>query len=262
MVNVFGDRGASSDGQPGPRGPRGPKGSKGDPEKSGGGGMNDMCRWIPDIVLEQYQEHETCCFKITDVSKDLRTGAGGAYVTWVSRSTVKMNAVAIHPSKHLLHISNKQNALVFDKSLYEVYDIVFAPLDPSYVYVCVTFQTDDEHDQTIVSNYDVANPDAAFREISASNKEIRIWGAKTDSSYIPIEHKTKRNEWTTVFVKWSDNEGSFHVNGKEIHGVFTCKDVGFQSNGITIGDRDGGSHSLKGAISSLEIYIVDSWWRS
>ena len=32
MVNVFGDRGASSDGQSGPRGPRG---VKGDPGKSG-----------------------------------------------------------------------------------------------------------------------------------------------------------------------------------------------------------------------------------
>ena len=68
MVNVFGDRGASSaNGQQGPRGPRGPKGPKGDSGGGGDGGVDDMCRWIPDLVLDQFQEHETCCFKITDV---------------------------------------------------------------------------------------------------------------------------------------------------------------------------------------------------
>ena len=45
MVNVFADRGAPSDGQPGPRGPRA---VKGDP------GIDDMCRWIPDLTFEQF----------------------------------------------------------------------------------------------------------------------------------------------------------------------------------------------------------------
>ena len=263
MINIFGDRESGSRGArgaPGPAGPPGPrglKGAKGDPGKSGGGGgIDDMCRWVPDIVIRQFEEHETCCFKITDVSKDLHKGAGGAYVTWISRSASKKNAVADYPSKHVLHISKEQNALVFDKSLYYVDGIVVTPLAPSYVYMCVTFQVEGEHDQTIVSNYDPANPHTPFREISASNKEIRIWDAKTDSSYVPIEHKTKKNEWTTVFVEWSDHDGSYYVNGKEIVGVFTCKGVGFQSTGINIGGRYDGSHSLKGAISSLEIYVV------
>ena len=87
---------------------------------------------------------------------------------------------------------------------------------------------------------------------------MRIWGAKTKSSYVPIEHKTKKNEWTTVFVEWTDREGSFHGNGNEIHGVFTCKDPAlFDIGGISIGGRDAASsHSLTGAISSLEIYVV------
>ena len=105
-----------------------------------------------------------------------------------------------------------------------------------------------------MSSYDSDNPDAPFREISASDKEM---GAKTKTSYVPIEHETKKNEWTTVFVEWSDHEGSFHVNGKEIHGVFTCKDHAlFDVGGISIGGKDDSSHSLKGAISSLEIYVV------
>ena len=55
-----------------------------------------------------------------------------------------------------------------------------------------------EQDKTSISNYDEDNPNLPFREISASNKEIRIWGAKTKSSYVPIEHETKEIDWTTV----------------------------------------------------------------
>ena len=118
-------------------------GGKGGKSGGGGGGISDMCRWIPDLVLEQFQKRETCCFKITDVSKELHKGNDGAYVTWVSRSASKRNAVAIHPSKHLLHISY---ILVFGISLYMVNDVVLVPSHPSYNFVCVTFRTDDEQD--------------------------------------------------------------------------------------------------------------------
>ena len=128
-------------------------------------------------------------------------------------------------------------------------------LSPSYVYVCVT---DGEQDQPIISNYDPDNPDLPFRGMSASSKEIRIWGTKTKSSYVPIEHDTIKNEWTTVFVEWSNHEGSFHVNGKKkVVGVFTCKDeLEMEGTVISIGGTFDGSHSLKGGISTLEIYIV------
>ena len=159
---------------------------KGDPGKSGG--IDDMCRWIPGLVLEQFQEHETCCFKLTDSSKDSQMGSGGTYGTWISRSASKKNAVAIHPSKQVFHISKKHNALLFDKSLYWVEDVMLSPYKTGYVYVCVTFQTDGEHEQTIISNYDQDNPDSLFREISASSKDIRIRGVKIKSSYVPIEH--------------------------------------------------------------------------
>ena len=31
---------------------------------------------------------------------------------------------------------------------------VLSPYDPSYVYVCVTFQIDGEHDQTIILHFE------------------------------------------------------------------------------------------------------------
>ena len=126
---------------------------KGDRGKSG---IDYICRWIPDlVVLEQFQKSETCCFKHTDPHKYLKVGAGGAYVTWISRPASKKDAVAIRPSNDVLHISEKHNALVFDKSLHEVDDVVLAPYDPRYVHVCATFQ--------FITNYDPDSPDLPFR---------------------------------------------------------------------------------------------------
>ena len=108
----------------------------------------------------------------------------------------------------MLHISEKHNALVFGKSLYWVKDVILFPFTLKYVSICVTFQVDGEHDQTITSNYDDDNPDLPFREISASSKEMRIWGVKTDSTYVPIENKTKKNDWTNVFKSHTEHSCS------------------------------------------------------
>ena len=61
--------------------------------------------------------------------------------------------------------------------------------------------------RTRQSNYDPYNPTLPFREIFASNREIRIWGAKTKATYLSIAHKTKETDWTTVFVDWSHSGG-------------------------------------------------------
>ena len=121
---------------------------------------------------------ETFCLQIL---KDLKVGAGGAYVTWNSQSASKKNAGAIHPSKHVLHISEKLNALVLDKSLYKGSKLLCYHLTIPAMFICVstcmsTFQTDCEQEQTIISNYDPDNPELTLQGIFASNKEIRIWG--------------------------------------------------------------------------------------
>ena len=55
MVNIFGDRGKGSlglRGIPGPIGPTGARGPKGHQGASGSSGIDDMCRWLPKLVLE------------------------------------------------------------------------------------------------------------------------------------------------------------------------------------------------------------------
>ncbi len=267
MVNIFGDRGKGNQGLrgvPGPVGPTGARGSKGSKGDTGRGGIDDACRWMPQLVLEQYQKNETCCFTLADPKKDLLKGPGGVYTTWISHTNVKKNAVADdHPSKHVIYISKPHNALAFDKSLYWVDDVVISWKVPqSYTCICVTFQIEGEDDQFIVSDYSSGSPDSTFRGISASNKEIRIWGAKNhDKSYLPIPHKTKRTEWTTLLVEWSNinrNEGSYILNNKKELGTFICTDIGGGSiSAVAIGAKDEMlSQSLKGAISALEIYVA------
>ena len=152
-----------------------------------------------------------------------------------------MNAIQ-NPSKKVFHIPKTHNALVFIKSLHEVKD------------GCVTYMVLGDEDQTIISNYDEDNPDFPFREISASNKEIRIRGAKTKLSYVSIEHKAKETDWTTVFVEWSNNgQCTVCVNGKV--GTFTCQEtLEVEEEQFSIGGRFDGSRLINGEISALEIY--------
>ena len=230
MVNIFGDRG--EDGAIGPVGeigPRGAKGSKGDPGTSG---IDDMCRWLPKLVLEQFQKDEMCCFTLEDPGKDLQKGAGGGYSTWLSHSKAKLNAVAIKPSKQIINISKTQNALRFENSLYKVDGAVISPIPftskHNYTCVCITFQVEGENDQFLFADWQ--NWSTTFRGVSASSKEVRIWGVKNNDElpYLSIPHKTKRSEWTTLLVEWSninDNRRSYILNNKK---AFTCQDVLFQ----------------------------------
>ena len=90
------------------------------------------------------QKSETYCFLLTDPAKHLTKTAGGAYMTGISRSGSKKNAIQ-NPSKKVLHISKTHNALVFIKLMK---DVVLSPVK-SYVSFCVTYLIPGDEDQTI-----------------------------------------------------------------------------------------------------------------
>ena len=87
MVDIFGGAGGSRNGSRGPRGLSGTKGDKGDPGTSG---IDDVCRWLPHIALNELRRKETCCFTLTDPKKDLLVVQGGGYVKWLSKSKSNM----------------------------------------------------------------------------------------------------------------------------------------------------------------------------
>ena len=110
-----------------------------------------------------------------------------------------MNAVA--ECRRLVHIKDRYNALFFDNSLYTQDDIIITPSTPCYVCICGQFSVEGENDQINVTNFDPDNPDIQFRGISATNKEVRMWGDTSVSRYVPIKHESKKGSWTTVWVE-------------------------------------------------------------
>ena len=84
------------------------------------------------------------------------------YTTWLSHSKAKLNAVAMKPSKHILHISKTHNALVFENSLYKVDGAVISLLPytskRNYTCACITFQVEGENDQFLFADGRIGQP--------------------------------------------------------------------------------------------------------
>ena len=63
----------------------------------------------------------------------------------------------------------------------------------------MTFRTETDHKQTVVSSYYVDNPGDIFREILATSMEIYL-GCKNEAlNDVPGQHGTRK--WTTVDVE-------------------------------------------------------------
>ena len=260
MVDVFGGTrmGLGSRGKRGPPGPKGPRGMR------GLGGIDDMCRWIPKLVMEEFRNSENVCLMIADPRTDLMLGEGGVYITWHSRSKSKHDAVAIRGSKNYLVISEKCYGLIFLNNLYKIDDVVLSPNDShSYTFICMTYQLHGDSEQFLISNF--SSEEEPFRGISASDKHITIWGAANkERNYVTIPHITTKGVYTTIGVIWSNingNHGQFNINNGEILGTFNCQGVSFfEQTEVFIGGKFSSdekvTNSLNGVITKLDIYSV------
>ena len=129
---------------------------------------------------------------------------GGKYVTWKSRTG--HNAEGLVPSSKILNIKDK-NALIFKNNLYWIQHLCISEeYKNSYAVIIITFKVDGEHDQFLISDY--GHNAKRFRGISASKKEIRIWGVKNANHYLPI--KCNPSNWTTICCIWSNSTGGQH----------------------------------------------------
>ena len=259
------DGSVGSRGIPGPVGSVGSRGPRGQDGNPGAAGIDDMCKWLPNMVLKHLrEEEEKCCLLLTNPEKDIKR-KGDDIVEWISRSNTNFNAKPVdHPSKDIVRISDERFALDFNNSPYWTDGIVLSPdgYKNAYTYVCVTFRVQgSEEEQTIISNFDSDNPQLSFREITATNSEIRIWGVKNgELSYVTIQHVTR--EWTTLFVEWYTspeiNRGTYNINNNELTGEFTCQTPSMvEELKVSIGGRYDKTRLLTGAISALEIYSVE-----
>ena len=252
-----GDRGPQ--GETGPRGETGPTGPRG---AQGFGGIVDICRWMPKLVIKEFRDSENVCLMITDPRKDLMLGEGGVYITWHSRSKSKHDAVAIKGSKKYLVISERCYGLIFLNNLYKIDNVTISPSDSrSYTFICITFQLHGDSEQFLVSDF--SSEEEAFRGISASNKHITIWGvANNKKNYLTVPHITTKDIYTTIYVIWSNingNYGKFNINNGEILGTFNCQNVSiFEQTEVFIGGKysneEKTSNSLNGVITKLDIF--------
>ena len=175
---------------------------------------------MPNLVLEQFQKDELYCFTVSDPQQDLQVCTDGVYTASLYRATSKRNDGVVYPSKHVIHISKKHNGLSCENSLYTLRDTVISQYSSqSYTCHCVTFQEEGVEDQFIVADWHEELP--LFRGISASQKEILIWGVKSiGKPYLPIPHETRKNQWATLLVEWCNIKAirvTFIINTKEIH---------------------------------------------
>ena len=241
----------------GQRGPPGPQGAKGERGESG---FNVLCKWMPNLALDGFRKEEDGCFVLTDSATDVKHD-GKKITEWYSRSLKKFNLSAEEGKEctRLVTINEGHKALIFDKCLYTSDDLALTPRIDCYTYICVTFSVEGDHDQEIITDCHPSMTGIPFRGISATNKEVRIWGAKTSSKYFSIKHESTKGSWTTVMVEWKnfdDCRSWVYINGVEVHGVFTSVGIIREEQfGLSIGDRFDKSRTLTGGISALEIYI-------
>ena len=277
-VDIFG-RSVGSLNRRGLPGPPGPRGAKGPP---GTGGIESIVRWLPETALEQLRKIETVCLLLTDLSKDVLVKEG-KYVTWISRSNSKLNAIAVHPSAKIVDIPNERHGLQFEDNLYKVKGVKLSPTDDNaYACICITFHvenyssdeetnTADKGEQFLISNYGPDSDDPTnFRGISIHDNNIRIWGVHNDANYISIPFEQKKFSMTKVFVQYRNchNVGSYVIidKTKTMHGVFVIKEpqmfeqeeffIGGQSDKKGERNKKNILNPFRGCISALEVYIV------
>ena len=125
--------------------------------------------------------------------------------------------------------------------------------------MCVTFRLQGDPEQTILTNYDPANP-TQFNEISATDTEIYIWGQKyAKFTHVIIRHMCR--DWTTLFAERFITEkqmyGNYIINGDEkIKGTFTFDHSSVHTSDIFAESRVNNTQFLTGAIRRIEMYYT------
>ena len=248
-----GDVGPKGDrGPPGAQGPTGPKGSRGadgargsqGPRGLPGVGGFDICKWLPNFVLNGFRKsEESFCFYIKDIKEDLVKDKNGNIITWVSRSDAKNNAKAITPSKKYSACKmNYQWALDFDNARYIIRNVSFS----YHGFACVTYKLNHHGEEEYMIFRDHT------RGVSANGRYIWIYGVDNEINKIVIPFHTTLEVWTTVYVHWLPNRGDqglYIIDGIN-KGTFPCNDINSEpsSAGVFLGGN------LKGSIAYFEAY--------
>ena len=224
------------------RGPRGFHGRDGT--------FTDIITWMPHTIIDNFQiNEERCCFFIK--TKDIER-KGKAIQKWLSRSK-KGDLTADIPSSELEELSDRY-AIIFEKNRYSSEDLIlFQNTALSYGFLCVTYRTQSEKNQVLVSNYQIHQSN--YCEIMIKTNEIIIHiGQHTET----IQYSGKG--WTTLFIEYNSDDKLTHfrynINGDV--GSFIGIVQEDEMSGFALGARWDDTYFFHGQISSLEIYKAKS----
>ena len=244
-----------AEGIPGPQGVRGKQGPIGE------GSLTSLCMWLPNTMLESLrQKDENGCYLIRDKDKDLRFDKEMKIVEWISRCDKKINLVAKAPAKKLIKLPNDQGfALDFNKSCYTSNEICFMLY--RYGFICITFHTSVKDEHTLITSFDVDNPDTFFNEISVTCSSVSILAINSDRSQRNVIVPHNCSLWTTLFVEWVADYDTRTLTGKYMidnddkkGGSFSFNDIQ-DFEGVYVGARGSSTvHPFVGGISAIEVY--------
>ena len=227
--------------------------------------LDNLCSWLPNMMLENLrQKEEAGCFLIRDIQKDIKRGKDKQIVEWVSRADKKCNLKGKVPSRELIELPFQRGyALDFNKTYYTLDTGLF--MSSYYGFVCITFRTQHEEEQILLTNYDEDESEVFVSDISVTRTRISILGSIStlNKQEVIIQHDCSR--WTTLFIEWFFStegtvSGRYMINDdKEMIGTFRFSSgESVLEAGFSIGGRGSGiSHPFIGGISAIEIHTSD-----
>jgi hypothetical protein len=246
MVDVFGrSRSYSRVG----RGLRGPPGRP---------GISDLCQWLPKSTVNHLRKfEESGCF-LLDLSSDI-VREGKNIIKWVSRSE-KGDFQAVHPATSIFELPDGGKAVEFDNCRYHCPREIFECRKGSG-FLCITFQTDVDHLQTLVGNYKKHDPLFQNHEITLTGSEIFVTGYLNKKPMeMPIHNDNRK--WTTLFLQFSVTPGEIHfkyiINATpKMSGEFSLSaPAACYSQGITLGSRKDDTQKFSGKLHAVEFYFT------
>ena len=289
MVNIFGDKNAfATRGASGPPGPIGKKGDKGDPGIAGPpgergtigpSGINDLCKWLPEFILQEFRKTESCSYHFPVDGSGFEREKG-KIVKLISHSTNprylkhSVDATSIEPCSDTLNLppdgNNQRLAIKFERSMaYKADGVKLACSDSTrWISLCLTFRVKDAvADEWIVSSPQ-PDEDKQFRAVSATKSRIRVWGRESDDNQdLPfLQIKYPQGSWVTILIQWSNvgkRIGCVDVNSTASPVHFICEkldDPKRVSNDMVIGGRlfyKKFEMGMKGELVALDMYAGD-----
>ena len=256
---------------------RGKRGPAGEPGPSG---IHDLCKWLPDFILQEFRKTESCSYHFPVDGSGFKREKG-KIVKLISHSTNprylkhSVDATSIEPCLNTINLppdgNNQRLAIKFERSMaYKADGVKLACSDSTrWISLCLTFRVKDAvGDEWIVSSSQ-PDDDKQFRGVSATKSRIRVWGREFDDDnqdlpFLPIKYP--QGSWVTILIQWSNagkRIGCVDVNSTASSVHFICEkldDPKRVSNDMVIGGRlfyKKLEMGMKGELAALDMCTGD-----